>query len=65
METVTMVIPGMKSSHCQMTVSNAVKSQGGKIKAISPGFVEVTLDNEISRDAVIGAVEKAGYKVTV
>lgn len=59
-----MVIPGMKSSHCQMTVSNAVKLQGGKVRSISPGIIEVILDNDVSRDGIIRAVEKAGYKVT-
>jgi copper chaperone CopZ len=62
METINLTIPNMKSSHCQMTVTNTVKSLGGHVKSISSGKVEIELNN-ITKDTVIQAIQKAGYNV--
>jgi copper chaperone CopZ len=62
METINLTIPNMKSPHCQMTVTNTVKALGGNVKSISPGKAEIEL-NGASKDAVINAIQKAGYNV--
>jgi copper chaperone CopZ len=63
METINLTIPNMKSSHCQMTVTSAVKSIGGRIKSIAPTQAEIELDNGLTRDALVQAIQKAGYNV--
>jgi copper chaperone CopZ len=62
METINLSIPGMKNAHCQMTVTNAVKEIGGKVKSIAPTKVEIEL-NGLSRASLVQAIEKAGYHV--
>lgn len=64
METITLSIPNMKSSHCQITVTNTVKSLGGTIKNVEPMKAEIELNDGLTRNTVIEAIEKAGYKVT-
>lgn len=61
METINLTIPDMKSPHCQMTVKNTVTALGGHVKAISPAKAEIELNNGLTRDAVILAIQKAGY----
>lgn len=63
METINLTIPGMKSPHCQMTVTNAVKAAGANMTSIAPATAEITLANGVTKNAVIQAIEKAGYKV--
>ena len=63
METINLTIPNMKSAHCQMTVTNTVKAMGGNVKSIAPTQAEIELRNELTQDAIIQAIEKAGYKV--
>lgn len=63
METINLTIPNMKSAHCQMTVTNAVQALGGNVKSIAPTRAEVELQHGLTKDAVIQAIEKAGYKV--
>lgn len=46
-----------------MTVTNAVKAVGGNIKSVSPTKAEVELANGLTKDAVIQAIQKAGYTV--
>lgn len=65
MKTITLTIPSMKSSHCQMTVTNAVKSLGAYVKAIGPTQAEIELNNGFTKEAVVNAIEKAGYKVSI
>ena len=65
METLHLTIPNMKSPHCQMTVTNTIKSIGGAVKSIAPAQAEIALDNGLTKDAVIQAIQKAGYKVSV
>jgi len=53
----------MKSTHCQMTVTNAVKAIGGSIKSVAPTKAEIELNNGLTKDALIQAIQKAGYNV--
>lgn len=53
----------MKSPHCQMTVTNTIEAIGGHIKSISPTKAEIDLNDRLSKDAVIQAIQKAGYNV--
>ncbi len=53
----------MKSSHCQLTVTNTLKNLGASLKRIEPARAEIELKNGLTRAAVIQAIEKAGYKV--
>jgi copper chaperone CopZ len=63
METISLTIPNMKSPHCQMTVTNVVKALGGTIKSVEPAKATIELNDGLTRDAVIRAIEQAGYKV--
>lgn len=63
METINLTIPNMKSPHCQMTVTNTVKAIGGNVKSVSPTKAEIELNNGLTKDAVIQAIQKAGYNV--
>jgi len=63
METINLTIPNMKSPHCQMTVMNTVKAIGGNVKSVSPTRAEIELNNGLTKDAVILAIQKAGYNV--
>ena len=53
----------MKSPHCQLTVSNTVKAMGGAVKSISPTKVEIEMNNGLTKDAVVQAIQKTGYNV--
>jgi copper chaperone CopZ len=64
METIRLQIPTMKSPHCMMMVSNAVKTQGGAaMKKVSPGEAEIELQ-QATKAEVVAAIEKAGYPVS-
>jgi copper chaperone CopZ len=63
METINLTIPNMKSSHCQMTVTNAVKSLGGNVKSVAPTKAEIELGPGLTKETVIQAIQKAGYNV--
>jgi len=63
METISLTIPNMKSPHCQMTVTEVVKNIGANVKGIAPAHAEIELTEGVSKEAVIGAIQKAGYKV--
>lgn len=63
METINLTIPNMKSPHCQMTVSNTVKAMGANVKSVSPAKAEIELTNGLTKEAVILAIQKAGYNV--
>lgn len=62
METISLNIPNMKSPHCQITVTNTVKSLGGNVKTIAPGSAVIEL-NGVSKAAIVQAIQKAGYNV--
>ena len=63
METINLKIPTMKSSHCQMTVTQAVENIGAVVKSIAPTMTSIELINGVTKEAVVRAIEKAGYKV--
>lgn len=63
METINLNIPNMKSPHCQMTVTNTVKAIGGNVKTIAPTKAEIELANGLTKEAVVSAIQKAGYNV--
>jgi copper chaperone CopZ len=63
METINLTIPNMKSSHCQMTVTGAVKAIGANVKSVAPTKAEIELAAGVTKDAVIQAIQKAGYNV--
>ena len=63
METISLNIPNMKSAHCQMTVTNAVKDLGASVKSIAAAHAEIEIGEGITREDVINAIQKAGYKV--
>lgn len=46
-----------------MTVTNAVKAIGGSVRSVAPTRAEVELNSELTRDAVIHAIQSAGYNV--
>lgn len=63
METITLSIPNMKSPHCMMVVSNAMKSlEGATLKNVSPGEAQIELSGA-SKASVVEVIEKAGYTV--
>lgn len=61
METITLTIPAMKSSHCQLTVANTVKNLGASVMASTQ--VTLELSNGLTKENVIQAIEKTGYAV--
>lgn len=63
METINLTIPNMKSTHCQTTVTNTVIAVGGSVKSMTPTKAEIELTNGLTKDAVILAIQKAGYNV--
>jgi copper chaperone CopZ len=63
METINLTIPNMKSPHCQMTVTNTVKGLGGRVTSVVPTKAEIELTNGLTKEAVVSAIQKAGYNV--
>lgn len=64
METITLSVPNMKSPHCMMVVSGALKNlEGATLKKVSPGAAEIELFGA-TKASVVEAIEKAGYTVT-
>jgi copper chaperone CopZ len=63
METIQLTIPTMKSHHCQMTVTQAVQSVGASVKSMAPTKAVIEITDGLTRQAVMEAIEKAGYKV--
>jgi len=63
METINLTIPNMKSAHCQLTVTNTVQAIGGRIRSIAPTTAEIELGEGVTRENVIQAIERAGYRV--
>jgi hypothetical protein len=46
-----------------MTVTNTVKAIGGNVKSVSATSAEIEMNNGLTKDAVILAIQKAGYNV--
>ena len=53
----------MKSSHCQMTVTQVVKSLGADVTSVAPAHIEINLSEGTTKESIISAIQKAGYKV--
>lgn len=54
----------MQSTHCQMRVSNALKSIDGiTINNIERGVASISVNNDLQQKDAIKAIEKAGYIV--
>lgn len=66
MKTITIQIPEMQSSHCQMRVNKAIATVNGTVLAeIKPGVAVVRLENETQQQNVINAINQAGYKTLI
>jgi copper chaperone CopZ len=63
METIKLTIPNMKSPHCQMTVTNVVKGLGASVKNMQATQTEIELAGPLTKQTLINAIEKAGYRV--
>lgn len=65
MKTITLDIPSMKSSHCQMTVKHTVeKLEGARIINTQSGQAEIAYDpTKVSVTSIVEAIEKVGYRV--
>ena len=63
----TLKIEGMMCGHCEMHVKKALEALDGvKIAEVShkAGTAVVTLEKEISADALKQAIDEQGYRVT-
>ena len=57
-------VEGMSCSHCERAVETAVKNIRGvsSVKASAPkGRAEVSTDGSVATQAIIAAIEEAGY----
>ncbi len=65
--TVTLSVPGMSCGHCEA----AVKSEVGKVTGVESVSVDlddkdvVVTGDSLDLDAIIAAVDEAGYEATV
>ena len=64
MERINLTIPMMKSSHCQLTVTEALKAIGARVSAIAPTKAEIEFENTLTADIIKAAIENAGYKIS-
>lgn len=63
METITLTIPDMKSPHCQMAVTNAVRKAGASVKEVGPSRASIELIGGVTKQSIVSAIQKAGYRV--
>jgi len=64
MKSITINVPDMQSAHCQLRVSNAVKTiEGVQISSQEPGKISVAIETDDLEAEVIAAIEKAGYSI--
>ena len=64
-ETVELRVSGMSCGHCEMRVANALKGVEGVRDATADhgkGSATVTVEGDVSMDALVTAVEQAGYQ---
>ncbi|MGD9999894.1 MAG: heavy-metal-associated domain-containing protein [Ilumatobacteraceae bacterium] len=65
MSTLELTVPGMTCSHCE----HAIKSEVGKLDGVTAVDVDLTTKevvvhgSALDRDAVIAAIDEAGYEV--
>lgn len=63
MKTINLIIPNMVTPYCLMAVVDSVMFAGGTVRNIVPTIAEVELDNHLSKEEVVVAIERAGYEV--
>ncbi len=64
MQTIQIQVPDMQSNHCQLRVQQAVNNLPGiQVTKVQAGALEVNLGDAGEQDAVIAAIQKAGYTV--
>lgn len=63
MKIINLIIPNMVTPYCLMTVVDSVMFAGGTVRNIVPTIAEVELDNLLSKEEVVVAIERAGYEV--
>lgn len=57
-------VPDMQSNHCQLRVQQTVNNLPGiQVTKLQAGVVEVNLGDAGEQEAVIAAIQKAGYTV--
>jgi len=62
----TITVRGMSCEHCEQTVEDALEAVAGVTKATADRESEsVSVDGEASVDALVTAVEEAGYDAAV
>lgn len=65
MKQLTISIPNMQSTHCQMKVYNAVKGiKGVQIENVEAGKLTASFTSINQENKLINAIEKAGYTVS-
>ncbi|WP_114790398.1 heavy-metal-associated domain-containing protein [Niabella yanshanensis] len=64
MKDITIQVPDMQSAHCQARVNDAVKEVAGvKVQNLQAGQITVSLSSDSNKEAVVAAIEEAGYSV--
>jgi copper chaperone len=65
MASINLKIDGMSCQHCVMNVKKAVDAVGGVNSSdVSVGSANITYDEDkTDREAIVNAVQSAGYKV--
>ncbi len=59
----TITVDGMSCEHCEQTVEGALESVAGVTSASADREAgTATVDGEATADALVGAVEEAGYE---
>jgi copper chaperone len=62
-QTITLSISGMTCGHCVSSVRTALQDvRGAAVHDVRVGFAEVALDDATAPDAVVAAVQEAGYE---
>lgn len=66
MSLVTLQIDGMSCGHCLNAVNRALSGvAGAAVQRLQMGRAEVEVASGTATDALVAAVEKAGYRATV
>lgn len=64
MKNIELIIPDMKSTHCQAKVVSAIKViEGANIEKLEAGKLTFSVINDKIKEKLIEAIELAGYKV--
>lgn len=63
--TTTITVEGMTCGHCEQTVEEALEDVDG-VRAVSADreAAQVTVEGDAETDAIVAAVEDAGYRAT-